>query len=308
MKLKPQTKPQPKRPAKRPRRAVRGGSRGGARGRGARRPGAPFRRRVAGRLPSIRRVLAALGAVACTAALVALLAGPWLRVTEVTWAGERFTPTRDLERLLARQEGVNVLALDTGALRDGLARLPAVAEASVTASLPGRVEVAIVERQAAFVWETASARLLGAADGTLFAALRRDDALPPGVELLPRVDDRRGTARLMTVGDRIPEAQLRTALRLAELDPAALGSRATDLAVRLDDEFGFGLVSSEPQLEWEMALGAYGMDPAETAAEAAGRLERQITAVRTLFASRVEKEIGWVDARNPGKVYFRAKG
>jgi hypothetical protein len=251
-------------------------------------------------------VLAGLGAVACTGALVTLLSGPWLRVTEVTWAGEQFTPTRELERVLARQRGVNVLALDTGALRDRLARLPAVAEASVTASLPGRLEVAIVEREAAFVWETASARLLGAADGTLFAALRPDDAVPAGVELLPHVEDRRATARLMTVGQRIPEAQLRTALRLAGLDPAALGSNATDLAVRLDDEFGFGLSSSEPG--WEMALGAYGMDPSETAAEAAARLERQITAVRTLFASRAEKEIGWVDARNPGKVYFRAKG
>ena len=57
-----------------------------------------------------------------------------------------------------------------------------------------------------------------------------------------------------------------------------------------------------------MALGGYGMDPAETAADAAGRLERQITAVRTLFSTRAEAEIGWVDARNPGKVYFRAKG
>ena len=76
--------------------------------------------------------------------------------------------------------------------------------------------------------------------------------------------------------------------------------------MRLDDEFGFGLVSSEPA--WEMALGVYGTDPAETSADAAARLERQITAVRTLFATRTEAEIGWVDARNPGKVYFRAKG
>ena len=76
--------------------------------------------------------------------------------------------------------------------------------------------------------------------------------------------------------------------------------------MRLDDEFGFGLVSSDPA--WEMALGVYGTDPAETPADAAARLERQITAVRTLFATRTETEIGWVDARNPGKVYFRAKG
>lgn len=304
MKLK--LKPQPKRVARRPKRAVRPGSRGGARGRGARRPGVSVRQRMAGRLPSLRRVLAGLGAVACTAALAALLTGPWLRVTEVTWAGQQFTSTRDLERLLSGQRGVNVLVLDTVALREGLARLPAVAEASVTASLPGRVEVAIVERQAAFVWETGSARLLGAADGTLFAALRRDDPVHAEMELLPHIVDRRDTARLMTIGDRIPQAQLRTALHLVELDPVALGSTASELAVRLDDEFGFGLVSTEPG--WELALGAYGMDPAETAAQAAGRLERQITAVRTLFASREEAEIGWVDVRNPGKVYFRAKG
>ena len=57
-----------------------------------------------------------------------------------------------------------------------------------------------------------------------------------------------------------------------------------------------------------MALGVYGTDPRETSAEAAARLESQVTAVRTLFASRPEAGIGWVDVRNPGKVYFRAKG
>jgi hypothetical protein len=76
--------------------------------------------------------------------------------------------------------------------------------------------------------------------------------------------------------------------------------------VRLDDEFGFGLVAAEPG--WEMALGVYGMDPNETASDATARLDRQVTAVRTLFATRSEIEIGWVDARNPGKVYFRDKG
>ena len=110
----------------------------------------------------------------------------------------------------------------------------------------------------------------------------------------------------MRAGDRIPDGLLRTALRLASLDPATLGSGAERLTVRLDDEFGFGLLAAVPG--WEMALGVYGTDPNESAADAAARLERQVTAVRTLFASRAEAEIGWVDARNPGKVYFRAKG
>jgi hypothetical protein len=208
--------------------------------------------------------------------------------------------------MLGRQRGVNLLALDTRALKAELAGLPAVASASVSATLPGRLAVTIVEREAAFVWDTATARLLGAADGTLFAALRRDDDLPADLAGLPVVTDQRSMARLMTTGDVIGEEMLRTSLRLAGLDPAALGSRAETVRVRIDDEFGFRLVSDDPA--WEVALGVYGLDPAESARDASARLERQITAVRTLFATRPETEVGWIDVRNPGKVYFRARG
>jgi hypothetical protein len=104
----------------------------------------------------------------------------------------------------------------------------------------------------------------------------------------------------------IPDDVLATALRLVAIDPATFGSSAERLSVQIDDEFGFRLVSAAPA--WEIALGVYGLDPNETAAEAAARLERQVTAIRTLFASHPESGIGWVDVRNPGKVYFRAKG
>ena len=74
----------------------------------------------------------------------------------------------------------------------------------------------------------------------------------------------------------------------------------------MDDEYGFRIASAAQA--WEIALGVYGRDPNETPAEADARLERQVTAVRTLFAARPEAELAWVDVRNPGKVYFRAKG
>ena len=295
-----------------PRRRSKGaGRRAGARpsrgpGRMARRPGVPLRRRLAGRLPSLRRMITALGAVAATAALAWLVTGPWLRVTDVTWAGERYTESRDLERLLDRQRGVSLLAVDTRALRDRLATLPAVAEARVTTALPGRLEVTIVEREAAFVWETRTFLLLGAADGTLFAALPRGEPLPAELPGLPHVLDERSMARLMTTGDRVGDVLLDAALHLAGLDPGALGSDARSVRVRVNDEFGLGLIADAPG--WQMAFGAYGTDPNESAAEASARLDQQVTAVRTLFATRAEVEIGWVDARNPGKVYFRAKG
>jgi cell division septal protein FtsQ len=251
-------------------------------------------------------VLTALGAAASAAAIVALLVGPWLRVTEVTWAGERYTPPERLAEVLGAADGRSVLAVDTASLAERLERIPSVARAAVTTSITGRVSASVEERQVAFTWETASARFLGAADGTVFAALPRDADLPPELADLPRVSDARFAARLISVGDRIGDGVLDAAMRLAAVDPAALGSSASTLDVRVDDEYGFRLVAAEPG--WEVAMGVYGVDPRETASDAAARMERQVTAVRTLFARESEAEIGWVDVRNPGKVYFRAKG
>jgi hypothetical protein len=304
MKLKPQ--PRPTRPAPSGRRggAVRVGTR--SKGRGARRPGVPVRQRLAKRLPSIRRLIAGVGAVAAVAGLVALLNGPWLRVQQVTWSGAQYTDTAELASLLDGQQGASVLAVDTRAIGDRLERLPAVSEAAVTASLTGRVVATLIEREVAFVWETRSARLLGSDDGTIFAAIRGDAELAADLAAAPRIADDRRSSRLLTVGDAIPEALLETTMRILRIDPATLGSRADRLTVRIDDEYGFRLASSEPG--WEIAFGVYGTDPRVTSAEAAARLERQVTAVRTLFTEEPEDGIGWVDVRNPGKVYFRAKG
>ncbi|HEX9609936.1 MAG TPA: FtsQ-type POTRA domain-containing protein [Candidatus Limnocylindria bacterium] len=304
MKLKPQ--PRPTRRPQRPPRTVRRPARGAARSRGAQRPRKPLRRRIAAHLPSLARAGAVLGAVAATAALGALLNGPWLRVTDVTFAGQHHTAAADLERVLLEQRGRSVLAVDTASIRARIEGLPAVGEATVSATLLGRIEATVVEHEVAFVWQTASGRFLGAADGTIFAALADDEALPAGVEPLPQIQDERFVARLITVGDVIPAGVVGTALRLFEIDPAALGSAASQLSLRLDDEYGFRLVSAAP--EWQVALGPYGLDPMETETEAAARLDAQVAAVRTLFATRAEADIGWVDVRNPGKVYFRAKG
>ena len=301
-------KPQPAAPRRTPRTARRGATRVGPRPRGrqARRPGVSLRHRLSGRLPSIRRLLAAVAAVAAVAGLVALLNGPWLRVRAVAWEGGTYTLAADVEQALADSQGNSVLAVDTRAVAQRLQELPSVADAVVTASLTGELRASVVEREVALVWETARGRLLAAADGTVFAALSADVDLPAALATVPGVVDERSVGRRLHIGDRIPAAVLETTLRVVDLDPAALGSSATDLAVRLDDEFGFRLVSAEAG--WEVALGVYGTDPRESAAEAAARIDAQVTAVRTLFASRPESGIGWVDVRNPGKVYFRAKG
>jgi hypothetical protein len=308
MKLKPQSRSRP---------AARGsGTRGGRRavrpgaaragGRMARRPGVPIRARIGRRPPPLGRVLAFLGAAAGTAAIVALVVGPWLRVAEVDWRGGRYTSDAQLAEALEPQRGRPVLAVDTAAVRSRLEALPSVVRADVTASLAGSVTASIVEPEPAFVWQTQRAALLADASGLVFAALPLDAELSDVLSTVPRVVDERFDARVLTTGDRLPVSLLRTAVALTEVDPAALGSDGNRFSVRIDDDYGFVLVSRRPA--WEAAFGIFGLDPRETAAEASARLARQVTAVRTLFATRAENKIGWVDVRNPGKVYFRAKG
>jgi hypothetical protein len=266
----------------------------------------PLRQRFAGRLPSIRRLLAAVAAAAAVAGMVALVNGPWLRVRAVSWDGGTYTPASDVEAVLEDARGQGILAVDTRELSRQLEALPSVAEADVTASLTGELQAAVVEPAAVVLWETSHGRFLASGDGTVFGALPADAVLPDGLADVATVRDERASAQRMAVGDVVPAAVLEIALRVVAIDPAALGSEATGLAVRVDDEFGFRLVSDESG--WEVALGVYGTNPRESSAEAAARLDRQVTAVRTLFASRPEADIGWVDVRNPGKVYFRAKG
>ena len=53
--------------------------------------------------------------------------GPWLRVGQVAWAGEHYTPADDLATVLESQRGVSVLAVDTDALQARIERLPRMA-------------------------------------------------------------------------------------------------------------------------------------------------------------------------------------
>ena len=224
MKLKPQPKVARRRGAADP--SARSPGRGVADAAPGARPGAPFRRRMAG---GCRRSVASSRASARwppPPVLVALLGGPWLRVTEVAWAGEQFTAdARPRATAVERQRGVSLLAVDT---RRAARRVGAAA---------GR-------RRGIGLREPAGAR--GGRDRRARGGLRVGDGAQPGCSARPtaRCSRRfaatmscrrpwracrssttaRDGARLIAVGDRIPEALLRTALRLAGLDPVALGS------------------------------------------------------------------------------------
>jgi cell division septal protein FtsQ len=266
----------------------------------ARRPGLPLRRRL--RLPGGGRILALLLLTATLAGLVAVVYGPWMRVSALGHIGEAYTPSDRVEDILDDYRGVPILAVDRAGLRDRLAALPTVADAQVELRLPGELQVALTEKPPAFVWRTSRAAMIGAADGTLIAELPPGTALPGDLGRLPQIRDERFVSRLLSVGESVPPAELRVGMRLTGVDPRLIGSRASDITVKVDYQLGFVLESALPA--WSAALGFYELDPREDQADAEARLEQQLAAIRTLFASRPERNVSWLDARNPGKVYW----
>ncbi|HEX5578922.1 MAG TPA: FtsQ-type POTRA domain-containing protein [Candidatus Limnocylindria bacterium] len=268
----------------------------------ARRPGKPLRRRLGPRLPGGGRILALGLFTLAIAGLVAGVYGPWMRVTALGHSGDAYTPSGAVQEILDDYRGLPILAVDRAGLRDRLASLPTVADAEVELRLPGELQVAITEKDPAFLWQTPRAVLVGARDGTIIAELPLNGVPPHALRGLPRVEDDRFLARLLAAGDAVPAAELRVARRLTALDPRLIGSRADSLAVRLDYQLGFVLESSQPA--WRAALGFYQLDPREDQAAADARLEQQLAAIRTLFAAHAERNVSWLDARNPGKVYW----
>jgi hypothetical protein len=267
------------------------------------RPRRSLRRRVGQVLPSPGRLLAVVLLAVLAAGLVVLVNGPWLRVGRVAWAGQHYTAPYELQRAASRLRGDRLLTMDLAALRAELERLPAVSEASVEAQLPDTVTITLTEKVPAFVWQTNVVRLIGAADGTLIGQFALADALPDELATLPLLDDHRAASHTMTVGGRIDAAVLATALRLAALDPARLGSKATGFGVSLDDEHGFVLVARGAP--WQAALGNDRVDPAEYPSHSADLIEAQLAGIRTLLATQPEDQVSWIDVRNPGKVYWR---
>lgn len=270
----------------------------------ARRPRTPLRKRIGRRIPSRGRLVAALLLAAAGGGLLAMLNGPWLRVERVDLSGQRYTDAGLVEQILRPLHGSPLLAIDSRDVAERLGVLPAVESVTVETRLPDAVRVMVAEKKPAFVWLTSASRLIGATDGTLIGRLAPELEVPSELASLPLIDDRRRDSRTLLVGDVLPPEELRMALRLLALEPELLGSGGGSFAVRVSDEHGLVLVSRQPG--WLAAFGFYGLDPAETPLMADARLDRQLAALRTLFATVNELNVGWVDVRNPGKVYWRA--
>ncbi|HLY36121.1 MAG TPA: FtsQ-type POTRA domain-containing protein [Candidatus Limnocylindria bacterium] len=257
------------------------------------------------RIPAAGRLVALLIAAGLASGLVMLVNGPWLRISSVTWAGSRYVSASDLSPILDPFKGTSLLLVDESSLASRLAELPGVASASVEPRFPDGLAVQLSERTPAMLWQTSRARLIVDAGGTVFGELPLSVAVPRELAGLPAVDDRRVASRTLGTGDRIPDAERAAALQLGTIDPRLAGSSATSLRVAIDDRCGYLIGPGSGG--WSAALGFHG-DGVSGSLDDAPTIDAQMAALRTLFAARPERTVGWVDLRNPGKVYWRPSG
>lgn len=266
-------------------------------------PPAPRRRR---RRINWTRVTAAVLCLALVGGATWLAGGPWLRIRAVTYAGADWTGRDALDAVTDPIRGQSLLLVDAEATAEELATLPGVQTANVDIGLFGEVRVSLVEGDAVVRWRTDAAQLLVAEDGTVVGVLSLDATAGAALAALPVVEDQREDSHDLSVGDQLAAHEVDAALLVSGLTPAQLGSQVAALSVAIDQTYGF--MVSAPQAGWEAAFGFYGVDPDDTPDVMQARLQSQASGVRTLFAGHPETGLAWIDARNPGRVYFRARG
>jgi hypothetical protein len=232
------------------------------------------------------RLLGLFGVIAAGWCLHWLTSDPAFAVdtAAVPIEGARYTSATALRARagLAGTERPNLFQVATRDLERELAALPALRGVVVTARLPDRLTVQVVERQPILVLRTPVARWLVDVEGVLFAPDTAATPDPPGDGAdgasLPVVDDLRPAAAGMRLGDRLDPLDLEVMRLLAGLTPADIGSVADGLAVRIEEPGGWVLESAG---RWQAAFGLYTQTLRPPA-----RIPLQVQCLRALLASR----------------------
>ncbi len=268
-----------------------------------RRRSTTVRRRSAGLTAT--RAGAALAMVAAALAIYGMASSPVFGLDRVATQGAALTDEAALRAALDVPAGTNLVTLDTAALAARLESLPTVRDASVTAALPGTLQVQLGERRPIVAWGVGDRRFLVDVDGRLIAEVAPGDELPrvagdgtvvtrtsggrsgaAAGDPLPMLVDGRAASASLRVGDRLGSVDLEAARRLGSLAPSDVGSTTNALVVSVDDENGFVVAPADAR--WHAVFGFY-----TPTIRSPGIVPDQVRLLRSLLVDR-EAEVGWI--------------
>ena len=198
------------------------------------------------------RAAAILVILAAAGSIYGLAATPAFTLARVDLPTLRWTSPAALAEAVATPVGTNLFRVRTGPIEDRLRKLPGVAGAQVTVSLPDALVVRVQERKAIVVWEVGQARFLVDRDGVIFAAL---DANAAATSDLTVIADSRPESATLGFGSIIDPVDLDAATRLGSITAADIGSRASSLVVAVTEANGF-VVGTVPR-SWIAIFGLY---------------------------------------------------
>jgi len=254
--------------------ALRPGGRPAAGGRRMR----PVRRASAGLTPV--RAGGLLVLLAAAAAIYGLASSDAFTAGHPTVTGTTWTTEADVLAAMALEPGQNVFTIRARELEARLATIPAIRASNVSVGLPDTINVNVTEREALVAWKVGERRYLVDADGLLLAELGANP--PDAAAELPVIDDTRISSSVLGVGSKLDPVTLDAALRLGSLSPADVGSGASSLSLRVDDESGFTMRTRPAS--WTAIFGFY--TPTLRTTEL---IPGQVRLLRSLLAGREDQ-------------------
>jgi len=205
----------------------------------------------------------------CAAAIVAASIGPFWRIRDVSIEGAHHVAVDAVVAASGLLEA-QAFTASTARARDRLVRLPAVRDARVEISVPGRARVVLSERVAIARWVSTGSgtEWFVDADGVLFSSLD-----PRGAPDLRVTDEQKPRQ----AGDRLDPALVDAATKLARLGPQELRPDATSPRVAAG---------------WEIRFGG------------AERIDEKIANARRFLRDNPQRKLDYVDVRTPDQIVF----
>lgn len=172
-------------------------------------------------------------------------------------------------------EGFSIFFVDPAQVEANLLRLPEIARAKVSCTLPNRVRIEVVERRPCFIWETPQARYFVDEGGVIMPARREE----PGLTVV---------LSLLSPGERLPRNLVETVRRLQKALPEAK-------IFQYSQSDGFSFLYEEHGKNWTVYLG----DDEDLAIK--------VAALKALTQRLASEEIRTesIDLRFRGRAYFR---